>query len=120
MLLICRFDVAPPDEASFTERARHALALLTRAPGCLHGQLSRAIEEPSRWVLTVQFSSASAYRRALSPFEVREQVVPLLALALVDQPTTYETLAEAESGAVTDHLSLLAPDRARPRSTDTR
>jgi len=120
VLLICRFDVLPADEASFTERARRALSLLTMAPGCLHGQLGRAIEQPSRWVLAVRFSSVVAYRRALSPFDVREQVIPLLSEALADEPATYETLAEADGGTVTEHRSLLASDQPRFPGTDTR
>jgi hypothetical protein len=64
-------------------------------------------------VLTVRFASVVAYRRALSPFDVREHVVPLLSEALVDEPATYETLAEARDGAVTEHSSLLASDKGR-------
>jgi quinol monooxygenase YgiN len=113
VLLICRYQVSPDREASFVERARRALALLTRAEGCLHGGLGRAVDQPDRWVLTVRFTSVVAYRRALSPFEVREHVVPLLSEALADEPATYETLAEADAGAVTDHPSLLASDDHR-------
>jgi hypothetical protein len=49
-----------------------------------------------------------AYRRALSPFPVREHVVPLLSEALADEPATFETLVTAEAGAATAHPSLLA------------
>lgn len=120
MLLICRFDVSPADEATFTQRARLALSLLTRAPGCLHGQLGRAVDEPGRWVLTARFASVVAYRRAMSPFDVREHVIPLLSEALADEPATYETLAEADDGAVTEHRSLLASDHSRRPGADTR
>ncbi|HEV7788066.1 MAG TPA: antibiotic biosynthesis monooxygenase [Pseudonocardia sp.] len=114
MLLICRYLVSPEREASFVERARRALALLTRADGCLGGSLGRAFEQPDRWVLSVRFASVVAYRRAMSPFDVREHVVPLLSEALADEAATYEVLAEAEAGVVTDHVSLLAGDSAGP------
>jgi quinol monooxygenase YgiN len=114
VLLICRYQVSPDREASFVERARRALALLTRAEGCLHGGLGRAVDQPDRWVLTVRFTSVVAYRRALSPFEVREHVVPLLSEALADEPATYETLAEATAGEVTDHVSLMTAENRRP------
>lgn len=104
MLLVCRF-VTTPD---LLARARTALELLTAAEGCLGGELGRSVDEPDRWVLAVRFSSVDAYRRALSPFPVREHVVPLLSQALSDEPATFETLLTAQAGKTTDHPSLLA------------
>ena len=104
MLLVCRFQ--PVDPAAFAERARRALALLTAAPGCLGGELGRAVDEPERWVLTARFASVDAYRRALSPFDVREHVVPLLSEAQ-PEPSTFETLVTAVDGHTTAHPSLL-------------
>ncbi|MGQ0482086.1 MAG: antibiotic biosynthesis monooxygenase family protein [Pseudonocardia sp.] len=108
MLLVCRFVVSPEQVAGFVERAERALALLTGAQGCLHGALGRAVDGENRWVLVVRFESVVAYRRALSPFPVREHVIPLLSEALADEPAGFETLAEARAGAVTTHPSLLA------------
>lgn len=105
MLLVCRFQ--PADPAEFAERARRALALLTTARGCLGGELGRAVDEPEQWVLTVRFASVDAYRRALSPFDVREHVVPLLSEAWPEL-STFETLVTAVDGQVTTHPSLLA------------
>ncbi|SDN54439.1 antibiotic biosynthesis monooxygenase [Allokutzneria albata] len=125
MLLVCRFAVTEAEVESFTARARRALELLTAQPRCRSGRLARATDEADRWVLVVEFESVVAYRRALSPFEVREHVIPLLSEALPDEPAAYEVLAEATGGAVTDHTSLLAEDAgtvrlgeaAEPRST---
>lgn len=108
MLLVCRFDVEPAEAATFHDRGRRALALLTAAPGCLGGELGRAIEDERRWVLTVRFASVDAYRRALSPFPVREHVAPLLAEALADEPATFESLVTASAGETVEHPSLLA------------
>jgi hypothetical protein len=47
-----------------------------------------------------------AYRRALSPFPMREHVVPLLSEALADEPATYDVLADAVAGSVTERVSL--------------
>ncbi|MDT7634494.1 MAG: hypothetical protein QOI50_6424, partial [Pseudonocardiales bacterium] len=44
---------------------------------------------------------------------------PLLSEALADEPATYEVLAEADAGEVTDHVSLLAGDSAGPDHRDT-
>jgi quinol monooxygenase YgiN len=109
VLLVCRFTTTP----DLLARARTALELLTAADGCLGGELGRSVDEPDRWVLTVRFSSVDAYRRALSPFPVREHVVPLLSEALTGEPGSYEVLAVGQGGAVTDHESLLACDAER-------
>lgn len=104
MLLVCRF--RPADPGAFRERATRALALLTAAPGCLGGELGRAVDEPDRWVLTVRFTAVDAYRRALSPFAVREHVVPLLSEA-EPELSTFETLVTAVDGTTRSHASLL-------------
>ena len=106
MLLVCRF-VVPAATDGFAARIRRALELLTAAPGCLGGEAGRAVDDPERWVLTVRFASVDAYRRALSPFPVREHVVPLLSEALADEPSTYETLLDAADGVTRQHPSLL-------------
>lgn len=108
MLLVCRFAVPGPESPAFLARATRALELLTAASGCLGGELGRAVDDAGRWVLTVRFTTVHAYRRALSPFEVREHVVPLLSEALADEPAAYETLVDAVGGVATRHESLLA------------
>jgi quinol monooxygenase YgiN len=108
VLLVCRFAVTPEDAPGLVARAGRALELLTAADGCLGGEFGRSVDEPERWVLAVRFASVDAYRRALSPFPVREHVVPLLSEALADEPATYETLVSAAAGAAVEHPSLLA------------
>lgn len=108
MLLVCHFTVPPADGPAFRVRARRALELLTAAQGCRGGEIGRSVDEPGCWVLAVRFASVDAYRRALSPFPVREHVVPLLAEAAVDAPATFEVLLTATDGTVTAHESLLA------------
>jgi hypothetical protein len=75
--------------------------------------LGRSPDDTTRWVLAVQFESVVAYRHALSVFDVREHVVPLLSEALIGEPGSYEVLADAHGGAVTDHDSLLVGDAER-------
>ena len=108
MLLVCRFAVPAAAAPEFRARVHRALELLTASPGCLGGQAGRAVDDPERWVLAVRFASVVAYRRALSPFPVREHVVPLLSEALADEPATYEVLVDAVAGAVTESGSLRA------------
>jgi quinol monooxygenase YgiN len=113
VILICRFIIDAASAQGFLARARRALSLLTAQRGCLGGQLGRSPDDVTRWVLAVQFDSVVAYRRALSPFDVREHVVPLLSEALTGEPGSYEVLAVGQGGAVTDHESLLACDAER-------
>lgn len=117
MLLISRFTV-PADRAAadaFVGRAGRALELLLAQPGCVRGLLVRSTESETRWVLTVEFDSVSAYRRSMSPFEVREHVIPLLAEADAEEPAAHEVVLDAVPGSVTRHESLLAADHATVR-----
>jgi hypothetical protein len=113
VILICRFVVDPAQAHDFLIRARRALSLLTAQRGCRSGQLGRSPDDLTRWVLAVHFESVVAYRRTLSVFEVREHVVPLLSEALTGEPGSYEVLADACRGAVTEHASLLTRDAER-------
>ncbi|CRK55565.1 hypothetical protein [Alloactinosynnema sp. L-07] len=113
MLLIARFTATEPE--SFTARAQRALELLLAQPGCRRGLLVRSTESADSWVLTVEFESVSAYRKSLSPFDVREHVIPFLAEADTTEPAAYEVVIEAAPGDVRRHTSLLAADAATVR-----
>ena len=95
------------DNSVGSTRRRGSAARLSGA-FCALVRVLRAVDDPGRWVLAVRFASVDAYRRALSPFEVREHVIPLLSEALTDEPATYETLVDATEGTATDHPSLRA------------
>lgn len=107
MLLVCRFTVPPDDADAFLARVHRALDLLGEADGFLGGEAGRAVDDPRHWVLTVRFRTVDAYRRALSPFPVREHVHPLLAEADTTSPATHETLLSRTPGSpVETHESL--------------
>ena len=93
MLVVNRFVV--DDEPTFTSRAQAALAALAGRPGYRSGAFGRSVDEPDRWCLVTRWASVGAYRRALSAFEVKIEVTPLLAESL-DEPSAYEALATAE------------------------
>jgi hypothetical protein len=115
VLLVCRFEVPAAEATEFAATARHALELLTAQPGCRTGRLGRATDEADRWVLVVEFDSVVAYRRALSPFPVREVVIPLLSRALADEPAAFELAVSAADGVAAEHVSLLADDAGTVR-----
>lgn len=60
-------------------------------PGLLAATVGRAIDDPTLWVLTTRWRDVGAYRRALSSYDIKANVVPLLAHA-VDEPSAYEVI----------------------------
>lgn len=108
MLVAMRFVVPEETAGGFGERARTALAALAARPGYVDGQLGRAFDDPTHWCLTTRWESVGAYRRALGAYDVKMYATPLLAQA-VDEPSAFETLAQAAPGGVIEEY---ASDRA--------
>jgi hypothetical protein len=115
VLLVCRYGPANLEADAFVARARRAIELLTAQPGCRRATLARAVDSPDAWLLVVEFDSVTAYRKALSPFEVREHVVPLLSEAATTEPATFEPLLVGAGGTVTERPSLIAEDAGTVR-----
>lgn len=114
VLLVCRFAVEPDARPTFLERGRRAVALLGAQSGCRSVELGQATEDDAAWVLVAVFDTAAAYRRALSPFDVREHVIPFLSEALTgdEQPATFERRIAADAAdpaGTTEHASVLRP-----------
>lgn len=109
------------------ERVSTALELLAARPGYLRGWVSRSPDEPDAWLLSAEFESAGACRRALSASDLRVVLWPLLGLS-DGSASTFEVLATARAGQPVERLvSDLAPDAAQvglgrlpePDSNDT-
>lgn len=113
MLALNRFVVGPERTAEFTAQARQALAALAVRPGYRGGELTRAIDDPSRWCLSTRWESVGAYRRALGDLQVRMVAVPLLAGA-ADEPSAYEPLLSAAPGGVLTEATSDLADQERP------
>jgi hypothetical protein len=92
MLAISRFryDDELPDQAG--RELGLCLDLLAARPGFVGGAVGRALDDPTLWVLQTRWENVGSYRRALSAYEIRIAVVPLLANA-VDEPSAYEIIA---------------------------
>jgi quinol monooxygenase YgiN len=106
MLAVSRFRY----DDDLAERATAELSLcldrLRARPGFLTGTVGRAMDDPTLWVLLTRWENVGSYRRALSAYEIRMTVVPLLAYA-VDEPSAYEIV-------VGDGATAL--NEVRPRS----
>lgn len=63
--------------------------LLAQRPGYVGGEVGRATDDPSLWVLVTRWHNVGSYRRALSSYEIKANAIPLLSKA-IDEPTAYE------------------------------
>lgn len=107
MLAISRFRY----DDDLTERATSELTLclerLSARPGFVSGAVGRALDDPALWVLQTQWENVGSYRRALSAYEIRMTVVPLLSYA-IDEPSAYEVVTGEGATAL---------NQSRPRRT---
>lgn len=91
---------APSDAAEdFAANAARLQAALATRPGHVRSQLARALDDSTRWVLVSEWVGVGPWRRALSNYEVRIEVMPLMALAEAE-PSVYETLPEPATQTV--------------------
>ena len=102
VLVVTRFIV--PDEAAdgaatstatesvaeFSARAARLQEALATRPGFVRSQFARALDDPQRWVLVSEWTGVGAWRRSLSNYDVRIEIIPLMAMA-EDEPGVYET-----------------------------
>ena len=88
VLVVNRFRT--PD-ASLRAELEAALAVLKAQVGFEDGRAGRNVDDPALWVLVTRWRDVGSYRRALSSYDVKVGVVPLLSRA-VDEPSAYEDL----------------------------
>ena len=91
MLVVNRFTVPVEDGEQFRAELAAARDVLAEQPGYVDGRIGRNLDDPTLWVLTMQWDNVGAYRRALSSYDVKLQAVPLLSRA-VDEPSAYEVV----------------------------
>jgi hypothetical protein len=105
VLVVNRFRVEEGEGGSFGEDLAAALVVLATKPGYVGGAVGRNVDEPALWVLETRWANVGSYRRALSSYDVKVGVVPLLSRAL-DEPSAYEVLGDDGAEGL---------NRARPR-----
>jgi len=105
VLVISRFRY----DEDLVDRARGELEVcvtqFAARPGFVAGTVGRALDDPTLWVLTTSWENVGAYRRALSSYDIKMQVIPMHAHA-IDEPSAYEVIIG--EGATT-------PNSVRPR-----
>lgn len=105
MLVVNRFRADAGEGGSLAGDLAAALTVLATKPGYVDGAVGRNVDEPSLWVLQTRWADVGSYRRALSSYDVKVGVVPLLSRA-IDEPSAYEVLGEEGLGGL---------NQARPR-----
>jgi quinol monooxygenase YgiN len=89
VIVVNRFRVPAEEGATFREDLQRAREALAERPGYVGGRIGRNTDDPELWVLTTEWESVGAYRRALSAYDVKLTAVPVLGRAL-DEPSAYE------------------------------
>ena len=89
MLAVTRFRVPAEQAGAFRTDAEHAIAVLEQCAGFVQGDLGRAADDPTLWVLVTKWVNIGSYRRAMSSYEVRAEASALLTRA-IDEPSAYE------------------------------
>ncbi|MEJ7630300.1 MAG: antibiotic biosynthesis monooxygenase [Nocardioidaceae bacterium] len=107
MLAISRFRYDEQAAGSAESDLTECLDGLGACRGFLSGAVGRALDDPGLWLLETRWESVGAYRRALSSYEIKMAVVPLLSRA-VDEPSAYEIIVG--EGAT-------KPNESHPRGT---
>ena len=89
MIVVNRFRVPPERAEQFRTDLQAARETLAARPGHVRGRIGRNTDDPDLWVLTTEWESVGAYRRALATYDVKLTAVPVLSRAL-DEPSAYE------------------------------
>lgn len=106
MLVISRFRYDENSAARARAELGRCLDQLGTRPGFVRGSVGRALDDPTLWLLRTEWRDVGSYRRALSSYETKVAVLPLLSAA-IDEPAAYEVIVG--EGAT-------EPNDARPRS----
>ena len=108
MLVVTRLR-APSDDPAAAEELRRGLhrahEVLAAKAGYAGGEVGRNLDDPGLWVLCTRWENVGSYRRALSSYEAKLLVQPLL-LHAVDEPSAYEVDAGGTDLNVADPRSI--------------
>lgn len=109
LVVISRFRIGPQGRAGFLQQMDAAIMTLAQQSGCLAASLGQSTDEAELVLLRTEWAGVGAYRKALSAYEVKVSVVPLLSQA-VDESSAFETIREWDGHRVVESISGLAAD----------
>lgn len=88
---------------------REAAVVLATKPGFVDVRIARAVDDASLILFECAWESVGAYRRALSSYDVKVSVVPVLSQC-IDEATAFETLHVRTPESAVDATGALAAD----------
>lgn len=90
LVVVNRFTLAAGEDAeAFRRDLEAARDLMSTKAGFEGGEIGRNVDEPDLWVLTTRWHNVGGYRRALSSYEGKLHLAPLLGRA-INEPSAYE------------------------------
>jgi len=108
VLVVSRYRV-DADRDAWLAHMRAALGVLGESDGFIRGQIAQATDDASLMVVATSWTGVGAYRRALSRFEVKMHVIPLLSTA-IDEPSAFESVVVLDEAGEQLFASGLAAD----------
>ena len=87
-----RFEVPEAESDEFLQQTQAVLTLFAARDGYLRGRVGRSPDDPTAWVMSTEWVGVGAYRRSLSPYDVKVALAPLLVRGR-DEPSAFEILA---------------------------
>ena len=111
--MIAYFTVPPGGSAEqLLADAQTPVRVLATQPDTRWLRWSRSTEDAGRLVLVAEFETAAAYRRAQSPLEVREVLIPWLSAADIVTSGAFEVLTAADGAQLWDP-EVIVPEPRR-------
>jgi heme-degrading monooxygenase HmoA len=110
LLVSMRF--TPDEPRVLIEQVRAAIEVLAQREGFIDARIGRAVDDESLVLVNIRWNSVGAYRRALSAYEVKVSVVPLLSSA-VDEDTAFEIVHVRDQEQSSDFTGSRAADANR-------
>ncbi len=109
-LLVAHFRMSASPSDPVPEPAKAPLALLAASPECRRLHFARSTDAGDRFVLVAEFDTAASYRRSLSPWPMRMQVIPWLSTAEID----YTAVSEVLYSSIDDVVVVSEPTVPEP------
>lgn len=114
VVVTMRFTVTTEERGEFLQRAREAASMLRTRQGCLGIDLLQSVDAADSLMITTRWDSMGSYRRAMSAYDIKEQVIPFLSQAR-DEDSTFETILQASPEGTREFDSGLAADAQSTR-----
>ena len=103
-----------PDVAALMVTLRESAAVMAAKEGFRSAEVCRAVDDPELVVLRMDWDTVGSYRRALSAYDVKVAVVPVISQA-IDEPTAFEALHVRDAHGAADAPGALAADAGTVR-----